>query len=64
MGLLSVSCPACGASTYISLPTGRSFVTAEPGEGDDLRDDLSELTATCDVCETAFPVMHGPTGGV
>ncbi|SFL11833.1 hypothetical protein SAMN04487950_2565 [Halogranum rubrum] len=60
MGLISVSCPACGASTYLSLPTGRRFVTAEPGEGDDGREDLSEATATCDACETSFPVIHGP----
>lgn len=60
MGLISVTCPTCGGSTYLSLPTGRRFVTAEPGEGDDGRDDLSETTATCDHCETAFPVIHGP----
>lgn len=60
MGLISVSCPACGASTYLSLPAGRRFVTAEPGEGDQGRDGLEETTATCDACETAFPVIHGP----
>lgn len=61
MGLISVSCPACGASTYLSLPSGRRFVTAELGEGDEGREGLEAMAATCDACETTFPVIHGPT---
>jgi hypothetical protein len=60
MGLVSVSCPVCGSSAYVSLPAGRRFVSAEPGEGDDGLDGLAETTATCDACGTAFPVIHGP----
>ena len=61
MPLVSVTCPACGAATYVSLPTGHRFVTAEPGDGDDPeRGGRETIDATCDACETAFPVVHAP----
>ncbi|SFR43607.1 Trm112 family protein [Halogeometricum limi] len=60
MPLVSVPCPACHASTYLSLPDGHRFVTAEPGEGDDGRDDLTDETLTCEACGTEFPVRYGP----
>ncbi|QIB73848.1 hypothetical protein GL213_09845 [Halogeometricum borinquense] len=60
MPLVSVPCPTCGASVYLSLPDGNRFVTAEPGEGDDDRDDLTEERLTCEDCGTEFPALHGP----
>ncbi|QCJ47960.1 hypothetical protein [Haloprofundus sp. MHR1] len=65
MSLVSVSCPACGASVYVSLPAGRRFVTAEPGEGvgdGEERTDLETTTATCSACDASFPVIHGGSG--
>ncbi|WP_224447039.1 hypothetical protein [Haloprofundus salilacus] len=64
MSLVSVSCPACGASVYVSLSDGRRFVTAEPdetggGSSDDGGSDLEEETAICSACDTAFQVIHG-----
>jgi hypothetical protein len=57
---VSITCPTCDAATYVSLPTGNRFVTAEPGEGDDDRPGRERVEATCDACETAFPVVHAP----
>jgi ribosomal protein S27AE len=63
MPLVSVPCPDCGASTYLSLPDGNRFVTTEPGEGDGDRTDLTEETLTCDDCGATFPALHGPADG-
>ena len=63
MPLVSVPCPDCGASTYLSIPDGNRFVTAEPGAGDEDRSDLTEETLTCDACGSEFPALHGPADG-
>lgn len=62
MPLVSVSCPECGASTYVSLPAGHRFVTAEPETGDNSGPPNQETSeVTCDGCQAAFPVVHAPT---
>ncbi|KTG10114.1 hypothetical protein AUR64_10995 [Haloprofundus marisrubri] len=63
MSLVSVSCPSCGGSVYVSLPVGRRFVTAEPGEGEEGASDLETTTATCSACSESFPVVHGSGSG-
>lgn len=60
MSLVSVPCPACGTSTYLSLPDGHRFVATEPVGDDDDRDDLIEETVTCDDCGTEFSAGHAP----
>jgi hypothetical protein len=57
---VSVPCPVCGTAVYVSLPAGHRFVTADPGEGDDGRSDLSASPAECGACESSFTVVHGP----
>lgn len=59
MSLVSVSCPVCGASNYVSLPATHRFVTAEPDEHEG-RDGEEVESVGCDSCETAFPVVHAP----
>ncbi|MFC6835646.1 hypothetical protein [Halomarina ordinaria] len=58
MGLVSVTCPACGAATYVSLPAGRRFVGSEADAS--ARPDLETTPTPCDECGTEFPVVHGP----
>ena len=60
MSLISVSCPVCGASTYVSLPSGRRFVTTEPGEEERAEPTYGIDDERCDGCETTIPVVHGP----
>lgn len=59
MALVSVSCPVCGASNYVSLPAAHRFVTAEPDEHDG-RDGDEVEAVDCDACEATFPVVHAP----
>ena len=63
MSLLSVSCPACGASTYVSLPPGRRFVTTEPSDKERSEPTYDIVDENCDSCETTIPVVHGPSRG-
>lgn len=60
MSLVSVSCPACGASTYVSLPAGHRFVTAESAGDDRERAGRQVSDETCDVCEATITVVHAP----
>lgn len=60
MSLVSVTCPACGASTYVSLPTGHRFVTAEPAGDDPDRPGRETTDAACDACGETILVVHAP----
>jgi cytochrome c5 len=58
--LVSITCPTCGASTYVSLPTGHRFVTAEPAGDDPERAGRDVSEETCDACETTITAVHAP----
>lgn len=60
MSLISVSCPVCGASTYVSLPPGRRFVTTEPSDQERAEPAYEIVDEQCDGCEETIPVVHGP----
>jgi rRNA maturation protein Nop10 len=60
VSLVSVTCPACGASTYVSLPTGHRFVTAEPAGDDPDRPGRETTDTVCDACGETIPVVHAP----
>lgn len=61
MSLVSLTCPACGASTYVSLPTGYRFVTTEPAVDDPDRTGREQKETVCDACTVTIPVVYAPT---
>jgi ribosomal protein S27AE len=58
MGLVGATCPNCGASTYLTVPAGRTFVGTERDAS--ARDGLVEDEGTCEHCGARFPFVHGP----
>ena len=60
MPLVSVTCPACGVSTYVSLPDGHRFVTAEPDGDEPARAGRTVSEEPCTACGATIPVVHAP----